>query len=243
MKFIFIDETSNNKKNPNFYGICGVCIDEKHYPGFAREVTKCFKDAGWNTEIEFKGSYLFSTSRGDPNVNVDARIDMVDKIIALNIAEKNAKLKAVFAWNEARDTADNHLFLVKQVLCKLLPSINKNRKEKPCLVLADRNDKILQRALWETVNDTLADRNYCLVEDVHIFNVWKPSHIGLCLCDLIGYMASWFCLSKTAEEAQKSLFAEESISQYDAGKAKTVKRIFQNLKNVTIKSVTFKQQL
>lgn len=243
MKFIFIDETGNKKKKPDFYGVCGVCIDETHYPGFAREITKCFNDAGWKTNIEFKGSHLFSASKGDSNVNVDTRIDMVDKIIALNIAKKNAKLKAVFAWNEARDIADNHLFLVRQVLCTLLPSINKKKKKKPCLVLADRNDKIPQQELWETVNATLADRNYCLVEDVHIFNDWRPSHIGLCLCDLIGYLASWSCLSRTAEEAQQSLFAEESISQYDKIKAKTVERIFQNLKNVTIKSVAFKKQL
>lgn len=242
MKFIFIDETSN-KKNPNFYGVCGVCIDEKHYPGFVREVTKCFENAGWNTEIEFKGSYLFSVSKGDPNVTVDTRIAMVDKIIALNIAEKNAKLKAVFAWNEARDIAENHLLLVKKVLCKLLPSIYKKRRKKPCIVLADRNDKIPQQELWKSVSETLAGRNYCLVEDVHIFKDWRPSHIGLCLCDLIGYLASWPCLSKTTIEAQKSLFAEESISQHDARKAKTVKRIFHNLKNVTIKSVAFKQQL
>lgn len=243
MKLIFIDETSNKKKKPDFYGVCGVCIDETHYPGFAREITKCFNDAGWNTEIEFKGSYLFSSSKGDPDVPVDTRIDMVDKIIALNIAKKNAKLKAVFAWNEARDVAENHLLLVEQVLYKLLPSIANRRREQPCVVLADRNEKISQQELWKTVSDILTGRNYCIVEDVHIFSDWRPSHIGLCLCDLIGYLASWSCLSKTAEEAQKSLFAEESISQYDAIKAKTVERIFQNLKNVTIKSVAFRQQL
>ena len=242
MKFIFIDETGNNKK-PDFYGVSGVYMDETFYPGFAREITKCFKDAEWNTNIEFKGRHLFSSSKGDCNVSIDTRIDMVDKIIALNIAKKNAKLKAVFVWNEAGDIPENHLLLVNQVLCKLLPSIPRRRQEKPCTVLADRNDKITQKALWETVSDTLAGRNYCLVEDVHIHTEWRPTHIGLCLCDLIGYLASWTCLYRTAEEAQQSLFEEESISQTDARKAETVKRIFLNLKNVTIKPITFKQQL
>ena len=92
MKFIFIDETSNKKKNPDFYGVCGVCIDEKHYPSFARDITKCFDDAGWKADIEFKGNHLFSSSKGDSDVNIDTRIGMVDKIIALNIAKSNAKL-------------------------------------------------------------------------------------------------------------------------------------------------------
>ena len=90
MKFIFIDETSNKKK-AGFYGLCGVSVDEAHYASLVREITKCFKDKKWNPDIEFKGSYLFSSSKGDPNVTVDERIKLADQIIASNIAQKNAK--------------------------------------------------------------------------------------------------------------------------------------------------------
>jgi len=240
MKLVFIDETQN-KRRPDFYGICGISIDESYYASMAREVTKCFQDLGWNNDMEFKGSFLFSASKGNPNVAVDMRIDLVDKMIALNIAKKNAKLKAVFAWNEARAVVENHLLLVKQVLCSLLPSIAKRHREQPCILFADRNDKIPQKELWKLVSETLTGRNYCLVEDVNIFNDWRSTHIGLCLCDLIAFLSSWSCLSKTAKEAQKSLFEEESISQYDVKKAEIVERIFQNLKNVTIKCIPFKR--
>ena len=78
------------------------------------------------------------------------------------------------------------------------------------------------------------------MEDVNIFNAWRATHIGLCLCDLIAYLASWRCLSSTPKEAQLSLFSEEAILKHDPKKAEIVERIFQNLKNIKIKSSLLK---
>ena len=231
MKFIFIDETKNKRKS-DFYGVCGVCIDEMHYGSISLGVTRCFQDVGWNTDFEFKGSYLFSHKKGDSSVTIDRRIELADKIIALNIAKKNAKMKAVFTWNEAGEAVDNHLVLVEEVLRRLLPSRSSRLSSKPCIVFTDQNDKIPPPELWRVINETLATRNYCLVEDVNIFRDWRSTHIGLCLCDLIAYLASWCCLSETPKEAQISLFTEESMSQYDEKKSEIVERIFQNIKNV-----------
>lgn len=241
MKLVFIDETGNSKQ-PDFYGICGVCVDEVYYPKLSREIKKCFNDIGWDNSIEFKARYIFSSSKGDNNVSIDKRIDFVDNLIALNIAKRNARLKAVFAYNEAGNTVENHLLLVKQVLCKLLPSIAKKHKEQPCIIIADHNDKVPHQKLCETINTTLISRNYCLVEDIFSFNRWQPSQTGLCLCDLIGYLASWVCISKNTDEAQKSLFEAETISATNSDKAETVKRIFGNIKNIDIIKKPFKRQ-
>jgi hypothetical protein len=234
MKFIFLDETQNRRKR-DFYGICGISIDERFYPRIARDVTQLFKEAGWDLKIEFKGRFLFSITKGDSSVDIDKRIELANQMIALNVARQNARLKALFFWNEASDTIQNHLYLTECVLKKLLPS-----GSKPYIIFADQNDKIPPEDLWKVIYDVIMNKNCCLVEDVVIIKEWRPTHAGLCLCDLIAYLASWSCLTGSPAEAQQSLFEGESISSFDAKKAETVKTIFQNIKKVKIKCIPLK---
>jgi len=231
MKFIFLDETQNKRKR-DFYGICGISIDARFYPSIAREVKQLFNNVGWNLRFEFKGRFLFSSKKGDPNVTIDKRIELANQMINLNVAKKNARLNAIFVWNEASDTTENHLYLTKCALKELLSSNNKLY-----IIFADRNDKIKHQDLWKAAYDIIVNKSCCLVEDVVIIKEWKPTQVGLCLCDLIAYLASWSCLTQSPVEAQQSLFEEESISSFDVDKAETVKTIFQNIKKVKIKCI------
>jgi len=235
MKFIFIDETTNKRKK-DFYGICGVSIDDYFYSRIAQDVSQLFKDAGWNLDFEFKGRFLFSSTKGDPTVTIEERIEIANQMVALNVARKNARLQAIFFWNEASDTKENHLYLTKRVLDHLMTSSNKLY-----MIFADQNDKISSQDLWKVAFDNTLGKDCCFVEDVVIIKDWKPTHVGLCLCDLIAYLASWMCSTKSLEEAQQSLFEEESISSFDAKKAETVQEIFQNLKQVKIKCIPLKR--
>lgn len=232
MKLIIIDETQNNKE-PKFYGVCGICIDVAHYPSIVRKANQYFQNAKWNTnEYEFKGRFLFSSSKGDITVSIDDRISLAENLVGLNIAQTNAKMKSVFAWNLKRDTAKNHFLLVKEVVRGLLPSIPKNNKEKPCIVFAHRNNKIPVTQLWQTVNDSLHNKNYVLVEDVHIIGGWRDTHVGLCMCDLFAYLASWICITSTPKKAQLSLFNSEGISAISVEKTQTVEKIFKKIKAI-----------
>lgn len=241
MKLIFVDETQN-KRHPQFYGVCGVSIDEIHYPQVARKVEESFRQSGWDPENEFKGSCLFSVSKGDKDVLVEKRIELADKLIAINVAKKNARMSAAFAWNHGGDRSDNHLFLLSHVLNKLLQSQAARKTPKPCVVFADRNGKISLNEQRKAVRSILDNKNHCLVEDVNILQGWHPTQVGLCLCDLIAYLASWKCTTSDDGEAQKSLFEQENISQFDLQKAKTVTGIFNNLKKVCIVNVEARGQ-
>jgi hypothetical protein len=233
MKFIFLDETTG-RRGTNLYGVCGVSIDDKHYASLARAITRCFSEANWDPNIEFKGRWLFSATKGDTSVDVDKRIELAATMIRLNVAQKNAKLKIVFTWNNAGEGAENHLSLTSKLLQALLPAIKPGRKGKPCIVFHDRTDKIPEQDLWASINGTLSSKNYHLVEDVNMIREWKATQIGLCLCDLIAYLAAWHCSTANAKEAQMRLFDEEQISPHDVRKAETVETIFQNLKNIRI---------
>jgi hypothetical protein len=236
MKFIFLDETTNRRKK-DFYGICGISIDEYFYPRIAQDMAQLFKDYGWNLEIEFKGRFLFSISKGDSTVTIDQRIELANQMIDLNVARRNARLKAAFVWNEASDTKENHLFLIKRALKQLITS---SKKSKLYIIFADQNDKIILQDLWKVAYDSTLNKDCCLVEDVVVIKDWKPTHVGLCLCDLIAYLTSWICLTESPAEAQQSLFEEELISSFDVQKAETVQKIFQNLKQIKIKCIPLK---
>jgi hypothetical protein len=233
MRIIFIDETQNTK-DPIFYGVCGISMDDSHYSVIAREITSSFKNVGWDINKEFKGNQLFSSSKGDLNVTIEKRIEFAQNIIASTIGKQNARLKAVFVWNKDGGSPQNHLYLCKRVIELLLKKRKKVLTMEPCLVFIDQNQKIDTNSLGEVLNGTLLRMNYCLIEDINIHREWKHTHIGLCICDLVAYLASWKCLNDNVKEAQINLFEYEKISQ-NVQKAQTTQNILSNIGKITIK--------
>ena len=121
MKFIFIDETANPRVNKDFYGVCAVAVDATKYSGLTNDFYKCMKKYGWSDEEEFKGRFLFSSTKGDKSVAIEDRIKLARELISLNVSTQNARLTPVFSCNSKGDKRQNHLNLVSDAVVALLP--------------------------------------------------------------------------------------------------------------------------
>jgi len=92
MLLAFVDETSDTKFK-DYFGLCCATINSNFYRQIKDDFQRALKRGGWNTDIEFKGSYLFSALSGDTNVPIEKRIEIASDILALNTAKRNARVK------------------------------------------------------------------------------------------------------------------------------------------------------
>ena len=60
MIFVFVDETSDNKFK-DYFGISIAIVNATHYSTIKENFQKILYNSKWNSEIEFKGSFLFSS--------------------------------------------------------------------------------------------------------------------------------------------------------------------------------------
>ena len=114
MKLIFIDEVEQPHKAPGFFGIGALIVTSTFYRGLKEDVEDAFDKAGWDQDEEFKGRYLFSSSKGDTDVGVDARIELVRSIVKGTTAAKNARAMFCLAFNYEGRTEANYLALAGQ---------------------------------------------------------------------------------------------------------------------------------
>jgi len=208
MKLLFIDETGASR-DPDFYGVCVVSIDSNHYSSVSDRFRGHIEKSGWNDKHEFKGKFLFSKKQGDPNITIEARLTLAGQLLALNLAGKNAKLRAIFAWGNGGEKT--HSTLVGEALRKLLP-VTRNRRggKHLCSVFADENTRVDHSVLRQSAGDALAERGYKLVEDVVSLES-RSYHVGLCYADLIGYLAGWVSIEGDVDAAQTRLLRMETL--------------------------------
>lgn len=242
MKLLFFDETSNNC-DKRFFAICGVCIDSANYKTVADVFREAFKNSEWQEGCEFKGRFLFSESKGDPSVPVIKRIDLARSLIEANVAQKNARLKAVLVWNKKGSTPENYLNLLSSAAKRVLGTraSSQRRDKNLCIAFCDRYDKVASRNIWQTLRNAVEDRGYVLVEDVAIPQKFTSMEamIGLCYADLIAYLASWVALFKDVDKAQLSLFEDLQLNEAQRQKYGVVKDLLKAMKRLKIVRVEF----
>jgi hypothetical protein len=237
MKLLFFDETSNNR-DKQFFAICGVCIDSANYKRVAEVFREAFKNSGWQEECEFKGRFLFSESKGDPSVPVIKRIDLARSLIEANVAQRNARLKAVLVWNKKGPTTENYLNLLSSAAKRALGTraSSQQRDKNLCIAFCDRYEQANPRDIWQTLRNAVEDRGYVLAEDVAIAQKFTSMEamVGLCYADLIAYLASWVALFRDVNKAQLSLFEELQLNEIQKQKYGVVKDILNAMKRLQI---------
>ena len=95
MKFMFIDETSDEKFR-DYLGLCIATVDARSYPSLKRKSPKILSDIGWDSQTEFKGKFLFSASKGSTHVDVERRIDAAHRLLDLNTSDQKSRLKFAY---------------------------------------------------------------------------------------------------------------------------------------------------
>src|SRR5215813_13941540 len=127
-------------KASGFFGIGAFVVDSSFYRALKETAHKAFRVAGWDQEEEFKGRYLFSSTKGDTNVDVNTRIELVRTIVQATTANKNARAMFCLAFDHEGRTEENYLTLLGRALRKCPRPTNKKGDKSLAAVFYDRTD-------------------------------------------------------------------------------------------------------
>jgi len=188
MEFAFIDETSDIKFK-NYFGICCATVNHTKYRTIKAGFQKILRNGGWDPDVEFKGSYLFSASKGCPEVSVEERIALAEKILRLNESDKNARLKFAYLKLSTDDVKSEYLRYLPELLGKVLPRATKRPGKDLVSIQCDYRNDITSEEVCNSVKPLLHAKGYTLVEDVELVKS-NFETVGVLYADIVAYLVA-----------------------------------------------------
>jgi hypothetical protein len=190
LKFIFIDEIEQPHKKAGFFAVSGLVVDSRFYAILKRAVDAALGQAKWRREEEFKGRYIFSSSKGDTTVGVEARIEIVRGIVAQTTAKKNARARYYFAYNEQGKSADNYLGLLAKAIARCPKPESRKGDKTLAAVFFDQTNLVKPGQVEEAVRPVLSKRGFTLIESpVPLASTNETA--GLIAADVLAFLKSW----------------------------------------------------
>lgn len=186
MLLAFIDETSDAKFK-DYLGVCVATINARSYPLLKKKAQKVLLGVSWNPEMEFKGSMIFSASKGCTDVEVVHRIEAAHRLLELNVASENSRLRFSYGRMSSKDHRVNYLKAVPFLLQKALPKPPKRAGKNLIAVICDERSDVSVVDLHTVIEPTVRSRGYVMLESVVQVRSSFDS-IGLMFADLVGYL-------------------------------------------------------
>lgn len=234
MKLIFIDETGD-KKFKDYLGVCVATMDSRSYPLLKREALDILKKAGWDPSLEFKGSFLFSASKGATDVEVEDRVAAASELLDLNTSLKNSRLR--FAYTEVRseDKAADYLTVVPDLLAnnKVIKKAPTGAGKNLVAVACDDRDDVDPRDLHEAVQPVLEEKGYVLLERV-MQAVSAPESVGLMYADLVAYLMGRIQTISNDAELFEGLDQEQLESSGKIKKLRSSTKLIEKIKKLEL---------
>lgn len=190
MILVFVDETSDSKFE-EYFGLCIATINSSHYKGIKQGFQKTLRESEWDESIEFKGSFLFSASKGDANVGVEDRIKIAHDIIDLNIAKRNARMCFHYLRHKAlkKNHPNEYLKCLPLLLNKVLPKAKKGSGKDIISISCDYRNDVSKETIQNSVLPILEKKGYTLYEEVTMPN--SNFHtVGILYADIVGYLTA-----------------------------------------------------
>ncbi len=193
MKLLFIDEFKNNKKGSIFYGIVAVLIDNSSYAKFKKGFYDKLKELGWDTKIEIKGCFCYSSKKGDEKIGVEERLKFVENLFEMSktSSKKYASAQIYYTFDifpKSNSEMDMYSILLYKILKKFpkgAKSGNKNGKNNMIIFLDNNNDLDI-KIISEESERILNTRNIFLVERCVNFSSGNDTP-GIIFADHISY--------------------------------------------------------
>lgn len=186
---IFIDETGDDKFK-NYFGVNLVLIDSKNYGIIKNGFQKILSKFSWDSDIEFKGSYIFSSNKGNKNISIDDRVNMVKEIVDLTHSNKNSKVQFFFAdCYDAIDKKSRYIEIVGELLNKALNKPKLMGDKNLVSITCDFRQDTKLTDINKIALPVISKKGYQLFEDVCIVSS-NNNTIGILLADIIGYLLS-----------------------------------------------------
>lgn len=188
MLLVFIDETGDSKYK-EYLGFSIATIDSFFYPLLKIEAQKILLKMGWDPSIEFKGSYLFSATKGCTSVTVENRVEAANKLLDLNIASSNSRMKFHYGHLKSTDHRADYLAYLPPLLTKSLPLAKKGAGKKLIVISCDERSDISPDELHSALSPASNSRGYVLLERVMSTKSTFDT-VGIMFADLVGYLAA-----------------------------------------------------
>ena len=154
MLSVFVDETSDSKFK-DYFGLCVATINTAFYPKVKAEFQQILLRHGWDPEVEFKGSFLFSAKQGDTNVLVEDRVAIAQELISLNKSEVNARMKFHYFAKYSTDQREDYLRFLPTLIEKALPKAQEKGGKNLVSLHYDQRSDISPRDIREAIAPTL----------------------------------------------------------------------------------------
>lgn len=231
---IFVDETSDDKYK-DYFGLCCTAIHHSFYPQIKRECRQILRDGGWDFNVEFKGSYLFSASKGCIEIDIDKRIELAEKILELTTSPKNARMKLSYFRKTSTDHKKDYLEYLPYLIRDILGKYSFSRKQGKNLVSVscDNRSDISIQELREAILPAIADKKYELFEDI-IQVRSNCETIGVLFSDIIGYLMSRIETITNDIELFENLTPDQIEKNGKLRKLKSSWQLIDKIKKMTI---------
>jgi len=233
MKLIFIDEIEQPQKKPGFFAVASLVVDSRFYEILKKAFDEALEQAKWSRDEEFKGRYIFSSSKGDTTVAVETRIELVRGIVAQTTARKNARARFYFAYNEQGKTAGNYLGLVARAMSRCSRPESRKGDKALAAVFFDQTNMVKLVQVENAVRLPLSKRGYTLVE-TPVPLASSNETVGLIAADVLAFLKSWDVLFPDPGEAERASLFETTTNKIHADKLKGIREILDLIKRVEV---------
>lgn len=122
-----------------------------------------------STETEFKGSFLFSASKGSSGVEVQERVDAAHRLLDLNTSDQKSRLKFAYGKMSSTNKGADYLTAMPQLLniARVLPKAPKGAGKNLISVTCDDRDGVKEDDLHRATKPVLEEKGYVVLERVH----------------------------------------------------------------------------
>lgn len=233
MRLLFVDETGD-RKFKDYMGLCVAWIDASKYPLLKKKSQKILENAGWSPDTEFKGSYLFSVSKGSTGVDVEKRIDAASQLLDLNASDKNSRMRFAYGSMTTKNKGADYIAGLPGLLKipKVLPKPPKGGQGKNLVyVVCDDRDDVDPDELHRVIKPVLEEKGYVILERVTQATS-APETTGLMFADLVGYLVGRVDTISTDAELFEGLDQKQLESNGKIRKLKSSQTLIKKIKNL-----------
>lgn len=232
MRLVFIDECGDaNKKD--YLGLSIASVDSRYYPLLKRSAQSVLLKIGWEAQTEFKGSYLFSVSKGCPSVSVEDRVAAAMSLLDLNTSEKNSRMHFTYGRLRSTKQGEDYLRRLPGLLHRGLRVAPMGAGKDLVAITCDERSDVNRRALHSALAPVVAAKGYVLHESV-TFAQSSFDTIGLMFADLVGYLAARVDLLSADAQLFEGLSPEELAKDGQCRKFTASRKLLDKVKKLTL---------
>lgn len=207
MKLLFIDETSDAKFK-DYLGFSLAFMDSRSYPKLKSTAHRILVDIEWDNTVEFKGSYLFSRSKGCQDVEVERRIEAARELLELNVAESNSRIKFYYGEISSTSHTEDYLAELPGLLAKCLPKPSKGAGKNLIAVCCDERSDISADDLHHALAPSIQKKGWILLERIQPVRSSFDT-VGLMFADIVGYLTARIVTISNDSELFEGLTPEQ----------------------------------